>query len=426
MTTDSTGVLIVGASQAGVQLAASLRDLGWSEPITLIGAERHAPYERPPLSKKALLDGFTAESLSFRSESYYEDKRITLAVGRRVTRIEKEVDGSGVAFTDAGETFRFARLALTTGARARRLPVSGNDLAGLMHLRTVDDASALRERLQAATNVVVVGGGFIGLEVAATARQMGRNVTVILADDRLMARTVGEQVSEFFLGAHRRRGVEIHVSTRPAAFLDDGTGAVRGVELEDGQVLPADLVIVGVGAAPRTELAEQVGLEVANGIAVDEHCMTSDGSTVAAGDCVEAPSPVEGPSARMRFESVSTAVEQAKVAAATLVGVHAHYHAVPWFWSDQDNLKLQVAGLAEGHDLTVLRGTTDGEAFTVLYYRDDRLIAAECVNRPADFLAARAALNAGRSIRAEEASDATIPLKRLQCEVAHTAGAARS
>jgi 3-phenylpropionate/trans-cinnamate dioxygenase ferredoxin reductase subunit len=414
----SARVLVVGASQAGVQLACSLREHGWTGTVTVIGAEAHPPYERPPLSKKALVQGIDDEALHFRSPSFYADKGITLALGRHVDRIDQNADGSGVAVTSDGETFNFDRLALTTGARPRQLPLPGASLPGVLSLRSVDDATTLRQRLRAASRVVVVGGGFIGLEVAASALQLGKAVTVVLLDDRLMARAVGAPVSAFFLDAHRRRGVQVHLSTKPVAFLDDGAGALRGVELDDGRVLDADLVLVGVGATPNTELAQQLGLDVTDGIVVDERMLTSDGRTVAAGDCVRCPTPVSGSEpAQIRFESVSTAVEQAKVAAATLAGAQAAYTAVPWFWSDQGTLKLQAAGLTGGHDTTVLRGDPDDEAFTVLYYRQERLIAVEAVNRPADFLAARAALNAGRSISREAAPDVSVPLKKLQVEL---------
>lgn len=414
----SSGVLIIGASQAGVQLATSLRDLGFTEPVTLIGAERHAPYQRPPLSKRALLEGLTPESLQFRSASFYEDRNIRLALNRRVTRVDQNPDGSGVAWTSQGESFGYRRLALTVGARPRRLPITGSDLDGVLFLRDLDDAAALRERMRTAREVVIIGGGFIGLEVAATVRQLGKSVTVVLADDRLMARAVGSPVSDFFHQAHLRRGIDVRLSARPAAFIDDGTGSVRGVELEDGRFLTSDLVVVGVGAVPRTELAEQLGLRTANGIVVDERCVTSDGRTVAAGDCVECPCPVDSSGrVRRRFESVNTAVEQAKVAAATLAGVPGSYRSVPWFWSDQDSLKLQVAGLTDGYDHTVVRGVPGDESFSVLYYRQERLIAAECVNRPADFMAVRSALNAGRTIDPDAAADPAVALKHLQRQV---------
>jgi 3-phenylpropionate/trans-cinnamate dioxygenase ferredoxin reductase component len=408
------GVLVVGASQAGMQVAASLRDFGYPGPVTLVGAENHAPYQRPPLSKRGLLDTLTADSLHFRSPAFYESKGIDLALNRRITSIDKKNDGSGVAWSDRGEAFAFDRLALAVGARATQLPVPGNGLAGVVTLRSFDDALRLQGLLHSSRRVVIIGGGFIGLEVAATARQLGKDVSVVLGNDRLMARAVGGATSDFFHAAHLRRGVSVHLSSRPAAFLDDGTGSVGSVELEDGRRLPCDLVLVGIGAAPRTELAGQLGLEISDGIVVDENCVTSDGRTVAAGDCVSCPSPVDGVEGLMRFGSVNTAIEQAKVAAASLLGRPETYRSIPWFWSDQDSLKLQVAGLNTGHDRTVVRGTPEEEAFTVLYYRQDRLISAESVNRPADFMAARNAMNTGRTIDPERAAELSIPLKQLQ------------
>ncbi|WP_353946414.1 FAD-dependent oxidoreductase [Streptomyces sp. HUAS MG91] len=414
----SAGILVVGASQAGVQLAATLRERGFDGQVTLLGAENHPPYQRPPLSKKALQEGFTAESLHFRTTSFYEDQAITLALGHRVVRIDRGPDGSGIAWTDTEQGFAFDRLALTVGARPRRLPLPGAELAGVLALRSLDDAAHLGKRLRDAERVVVVGGGFIGLEVAASARLLGRDVAVVLADDRLMARAVGPLTSDLFLAAHRRRDVEVHLASRPTRFIGDGAGAVHAVELDDGQVLAADLVVVGVGAAPRTEVAEAMGLTVDDGVVVDERCLTSDGFTVAAGDCVRCPTPIgaRGP-AQVRFESVSTAIEQARVAAATLLGGRDTYRAVPWFWSDQGTLKLQVAGLPDGHDRTVVRGSAEEEKFSALYYRGDTLVAAECVNRPADFMAVRAALNAGLTIDASGAADPATPLKTLRREV---------
>ena len=411
------GTLIVGASQAGVQVAGSLREQGYDAPITIVGAELHPPYQRPPLSKALLHGGLTTDALLFRSPEYYAEQQIELALGERIAAVERAADGSGVAISASGRRFPFGRLALTVGARPRRLSMPGADLAGVRYLRDTEDALALRGDLARARQVVVVGGGFIGLEVAASARQLGRSVTVVLADDRLMKRAVEEPISQFFRAAHERRGIALHFGVSPASALGDGAGRVRALELTDGRVLDADLVVVGIGAVPRTELAEQLGLAVDNGIVVDEHGVTSDGTTVAAGDCASFPSPVPGPFGRMRFESVSTAVEQARVAAATLAGRAVPYRTAPWFWSDQFDLKLQVAGLSCGADRDVVRGDPNAEKFSVLYYRDDRLAAAECVNSPVDFLAVRSALGIGRTVPAELAADTSVPLKKLLQDV---------
>jgi 3-phenylpropionate/trans-cinnamate dioxygenase ferredoxin reductase component len=411
--TSGSGTLIVGASQAGVQVASTLRELGYAEPITIVGAELHPPYQRPPLSKALLQGELTTDALLFRSPQFYAEQRIELALGERISSVERSPDGSGIAFSESGRQFPFDQLALTVGARARRLPIPGEELAGVRYLRDAEHALALRDELTGAQDVVIVGGGFIGLEVAASARKLGKDVTVVLADDRLMSRAVGEPVSDFFREAHTRRGVALHFSVALTRFVDDGTGRVGAVELADGRQLKADLVVIGIGAAPRTELAERLGLAVQNGILVDEHGVASDGTTVAAGDCVSCPSPVTGPFERLRFESVNTAVEQAKVAAATLAGTPVAYRTPPWFWSDQFDLKLQVAGLSQGYDHFVLRGDPGVEKFSVLYYRDGRLAAVECVNSPLDFMAVRSALSSGRSVPAELAADVSVPLKKL-------------
>jgi len=412
------GTLIIGASQAGVQLASSLRELGYTDPVTLVGAKEHPPYQRPPLSKALLLGDATPESLLFRAPGFYPDQGIDLVTGERVVTVEKAADGSGIATSASGRRFPFDRLALTVGARARRLPVPGNDLAGVHYLRDSGEALRLREQLQQASDVLVVGGGFIGLEVAASARTLGRSVTVVLADDRLMNRAVQPPISDFFAEAHRRRGVDVHFGVALSRFVDDGAGRVGRVELADGRTFQADLVVVGIGAVPRTELAEQLGLAVDDGVVVDEHGVAPDGTTVAAGDCVSCPSPVPGPFGRMRFESVSTAVEQAKVAAATLAGVPVPYRAAPWFWSDQFDLKLQAAGLSAVADRYVVRGDPAAEKFSVLYYCDGLLVAAECVNSPADLMAVRTALAKGRTVPPELADDTSVPLKKLMQDVA--------
>jgi len=409
--TPDGGVLIVGASQAGVQLASSLRTFGWAHPITLIGAETHLPYHRPPLSKKALLDGIVPDDLALRSEHFFADNDINLILGERITHLQLE-NGAGVVTTDTGRNIAFARLALTVGARPRRLELPGADLAGIHYLRNNDDAAALRQALTATPRVVVIGGGFIGLEVSATARKLGCEVTVILADDRLMARAVSPHVSSYFMAAHQKYGVDIRCQTLPVAYSSDGGARVTGVELADGQVLAADVVVVGVGAVPRTELAEQAGLTVDGGIIVDEHALTSDGVTVAAGDCTLWPG-TRGSAAGTRFESVNAATEQAKVAAATLAGTPEPWVSTPWFWSDQFDLKLQVAGMVPKDGITVHRHDPTHSGTTILHYAGAQLVAAECINRPADFMAAKSALNKGRSIDPARAADTDVPLKTL-------------
>ena len=408
----SAGVLVVGANQAGVQLAVSLRHFGYQEPITLLGAEPHLPYQRPPLSKAFLSGATELASLAFRTQAFYDQQGITVVCGERVDEVALSGPaGSGRARTVTGRTLEFDRLALTVGARPRRLAVPGSELAGVCYLRRADDAARLRSELETATTVVVIGGGFIGLEAAAVARSMGRAVTVVEAADRLIARSVAPLVSEFYREAHERRGSAVHLGAAVTALEGDG-GRVRGVRLADGTRLAADLVLVGVGIVPRTELAEQLGLHCDGGIVVDEFARTSAPSVVAAGDCTASPNPLTG-AGRVRLESVQNAVSQAKVAAATLVGREEPYTDVPWFWSDQFDLKLQIAGLSAGYDDVVVRGDRAEDRFAVLYYRDRQLIAIDAVNSTADYLTVRKALAQKATIPADRAADPATPLKTL-------------
>jgi 3-phenylpropionate/trans-cinnamate dioxygenase ferredoxin reductase component len=413
-----SGTVIVGASQAGVQLAVSLRELGDTAPITLVGAEAYPPYQRPPLSKEFLTGTAGAESLAFRTAAFYADNGIDLVCGERVVDVALCSDGrpgsgsgSGTARTATGRELAFDRLALTVGARPRRLTVPGADLDGILYLRDVDDAERLRARLADAGRVVVVGGGFIGLEGAAVARAQGTHVTVVEAAERLVPRAVAPVVSEFYRQAHERRGTEVLLSTAVAGF-SGARGAVTGVLLADGTELPADLVMVGVGVVPRTELAEQLGLECAGGIVVDAHARTSNPSVVAAGDCTALPHPLTG-EGLVRLESVHGAVHQASVAAATLVGAEVETRSVPWFWSNQGQLRLQIAGLSTGFDSYVVRGDMADEKFSVLYYRDGDLLAVDAVNNPVDYMVVRKALTQGVSIPAERAADSSTPLKAM-------------
>lgn len=415
MTDMNAGVLIVGAGQAGVQLAVTLRDSGYPGAVTLVGAEPHAPYQRPPLSKAFLTGRADAAGLAFRTPGFYAQHEITLVCGERVNRITADAAGSGVAEAASGRTFGFTRLALAVGGRSRRIDVAGAELDGICYLRDVADARRLRERLAAAARLVVVGGGFIGLEIAAVARARGKNVTVVEAEDRLLARAVAPVTSEFYCAAHRRRGTEVRLGAAVTGFLG-ADGRVAGVELADGAVLPADLVLVSAGMAVDTGLAEQLGLACDRGIVVDELARTSNAAIVAAGDCTTQRH--RHSTGMVRLESVQNAVDQARTAALTVAGAPRPYRDVPWFWSDQDTLKLQIAGLSGGYDRCVVRGDPGAENFSALYYRRGQLIAAECVNRAADYLAVRRALSQGMTIPPGRAADTDLPLKTLTAAVA--------
>lgn len=417
--TTRTGLLIIGASQSGVQLAVSLRALGFDEHITLLGDEDHRPYQRPALSKEFLQGTVESESLIFRSNEYWADHNVALVKGEHIVRIDKEADGSGVAHASSGKQFPFKRLALTVGARARKLEIEGSDLDGVLYLRNADDALALKARVGDAQDVVVIGGGFIGLEAASSLQKMGKNVTVLEFGPRLVGRAVGEETADYFLQAHRARGLDIRLNTSAKRFTAAGTAdhrtAVAGVELQDGTVLPAQIVLVGIGVIPNTQLAEQLGLTVDNGIVVDRYALASDGTTVAIGDCANMPNPVPGsePGERIRLESVNNAIEHAKVAAYSLTGRREEYAGIPWFWSNQADLKLQIAGLCNGYDRTVLRRDEERGKFSVLYYRQGQVIAADCVNAPLDFMAVKNALAKGQNIPADAAADPATPLKTI-------------
>lgn len=402
-------VLIVGACQAGVQLAATLREGQHAGRVVLVGAESHLPYQRPPLSKAYLAGAANADSLALRAASWFDAQGIELVLGERVVAADLD---SGKAETDQGTVIRFDRLALTTGARVRRLTTSGAQLPGVHYLRDLSHADALAAALPGAEHVVVVGGGFIGLEAAAVAREKGKIVTVVELGERLMARTVAPVVSDFYREAHTRRGTTVLLGRAVVAV--EGTDRVSAVALDDGSRLPADLVLVGVGVDPRVELAEQLGLVVEQGaVRVDEWAQTSDPRVVAAGDVTLLPNP-QAPEALVRLESVQNAVDQAKTAAATLLGQDSPYRAVPWFWSDQAGIKLQTAGLSQGYDELVVRGRPAvEESFSVAYLREGHLLALDAVNRPADYMAARRALGRGRvPLTAEEAAH-DLPLKDL-------------
>ena len=408
----ATGLLIIGSSQAGVQLAASLRALGYAEPITLLGDENHRPYQRPALSKEFLQDVITKESLIFRTQEYWDEHDITVVKNERIVRIDKAPDGSGVAHARSGAQFPFRRLALTVGARARKLQLPGTDLPGVLYLRNADDALELKARVPAVQDVVVIGGGFIGIEAAASLRKLGKNVTLVEAGPRLIGRAVGPETSQFLYDHHTAAGIRILLDAQVESVI--AAGDAVGAVLVNGEEIPADLVLIGVGVLPNTELAQSLGLACDNGIVVDAHALCSDGVTVAVGDCANLPNPVPGAPAgdRVRFESVNNAIEQAKVAAYAITGNPEEYAGIPWFWSNQGELKLQIAGLSTGYDQTVVR-LHDDPKLSVLYYREGRIIAADCVNVPLDFMAVKAALAKGANVPAEGAADPAVPLKKI-------------
>jgi 3-phenylpropionate/trans-cinnamate dioxygenase ferredoxin reductase subunit len=411
----SDGVVIVGAGQAGFQVAASLRTEGYEGPMALIGDEPNLPYQRPPLSKAFMTGKQDIESTALRPLAFYESHRIELVTGARVTGIDRVARSVSLA-SDRGlrRSLRYNALVLAVGARNRTLSVKGAELDGVCYLRTDAEAVDIRQRLEQARDIVVIGGGFIGLELAAAARGLGKSVRVLEVQSRLMPRVVSGILSDFYLDVHSSQGVEIALGVALSEIAGK-QGKVSHVVLGDGSVFPADLVLVGIGVVPNIELARDAGLGVSNGIVVDEHLRTEDGSIYAIGDCADHPNPFANPSGggRARIESVQNAVDQAKCAAAAIVGRSENYRAVPWFWTDQFDIKLQMAGLSGGCGQVVTRGVPESRKFSLFYFRDGRLAAVDSVNRPGDHLAARKLIGAGAGITPEQASDLSVDLKTL-------------
>lgn len=395
------GVVIVGGGQAGLEAAALLRTQGYEGTVTLICEEPHAPYQRPPLSKDFLTGKQESDSVFLRALVFYEKHRIDLILGDRATEINR---GAKLVHLAEGGTIGYVQLILAVGARNRPLPAPGAEHA--LCLRTLDEAVTLKQRLaEARHHVVVIGGGFIGLEVAAAARASGKAVTVIEAAPRLMARAVSPVLSDFFLDVHRTQGAEV--------LLNTSVGEVRpdAVILTDGRRVAAHLVVAGIGVVPNVELAREAGLEVNNGILVDEFLRTSDPDIYAIGDCADHPNPFAG--GHVRLESVQNAVDQAKCVARAITGKPAPYRDVPWFWTDQYEFRFQMVGLSAGHDQAVLRGSIENRKFSVFYFKQGRLLAVDSVNRFGDHIAARKTLAAGAPLTPEQAADETVDLKKL-------------
>jgi 3-phenylpropionate/trans-cinnamate dioxygenase ferredoxin reductase component len=399
------GVVIVGAGQAGFQAAASLRKEGYDRRITLLGDEPGLPYQRPPLSKEYMTGDAAAEKVRLRPEAFYEKQRIGLRPGERLERIDPAARRLELA---SGERLGYEQLVLALGARPRPLRVPGGDLDGVHVLRTLADAEALRAALDEAEHVVVVGGGFIGLEFAAAARKRGAGVTVVETLQRPMARVVSPEISRYFTRRHEAAGATVLLEAGVEALEGQG-GKVASVRTADGRSLPADLVVVGVGIEPNTELAEAAGLAVDDGIVVDEYLTTSDPSISAIGDCAAYPSRHAGD--RVRLESVQNAVDHGRCVAARIAGKRAPYASVPWFWSDQHGCKLQIAGLTAGRERAVLSGDVEAGAFSVFCFEGDRLVGVESVNRPADHMAARKLLAGAPAVTPEQAADPSFDLK---------------
>ena len=397
------GMVIIGCGQAGGQAAASLRQEKYEGPITMIGQEPYIPYQRPPLSKQYLSGEQEKEKLSLRQESFYSEKEINLMLETSVLSLDphkKELQ------LEKGETVTYDKLLIATGGRPRKLEVDGHTLKGIHYLRNIDDVDAIKTQMSISQNLVIVGGGYIGLEVASVAIKKGLTVSVLEMESRILERVTTEEMSAFYHQLHTDEGVNILTSTQAKAFK--GSETVESVACGDHEI-PADLVIVGIGILPNTEMAEAAGLETNNGLVVDEHCRTSNEHIFAAGDCTNHPNPILN--RRLRLESVPNAMEQGRVAASNMLGGSKSYASMPWFWSDQYEHKLQMVGFSKDSDQSVVRGDMASKSFTVFYLKDDSIIAADSVNNPKEFMASKQLV--GKKASIEALADTSIELKTL-------------
>lgn len=401
-------LLIVGASYAGVQLAASAREMGFEEPIVIVGDETHQPYQRPPLSKGLLTGKTTVDKLQLRSADFFEQNRIDLRLGSRAEALDA---GARTLTLRDGTTLDYSWLALTTGARCRPFTLPGADLDGVMDLRTLDDALRVADAAGRTQRACVIGGGFIGLEVASALRARGAAVTVVEAQRHLLTRAFPPVMSAFVEDAHRRRGVDL-LTGRGVRALHGSQGRVAAVELDDGQRIDCDLVVLGIGVVPNAELAQQAGIAVDNGIMVDALGRSSAPRVLAAGDVANmALPPVPGGPARMRLESIQSANDGAKALASLVVAREQPCTAVPWFWSDQFDLKFQMAGLPVNGDEVVLRGDMTSDRFSVFYLRGGMLVASHSVNKPAEHMQSRKLIAARARFSAAQLADESFDLK---------------
>lgn len=400
--------LIVGGGHAGASAAAALRQLGYAGSVAILGAEPEAPYERPPLSKDYLSGEKTFDRLLIRPEAFWAERDIELLLGRTVERmapLEHQVT------TADGETFSYGHLIWAAGGRPRRLSCAGADLAGVHSVRTRADVDQMAAELPQVRQVVIIGGGYIGLEAAAVLTKLGKSVVLLEALDRVLARVAGEPLSRFFEAEHRAHGVDLRLGAVVDRLTEEG-GRVAGVKLADGEVIPAQMVIVGVGVLPAVEPLLGAGAAGGNGVWVDAQCRTSLPDIFAIGDCaLHANRFAQG--ADIRLESVQNANDQAKVAAKAIVGDPVDYDAIPWFWSDQYDLKLQTMGLLKGHDAWVVRGDPASRSFSVAYLRGDVICAIDCVNAVKDYVQARKLILEGVSINTALLADVGVALKDL-------------
>ena len=406
-------IVVVGGGQAGGQAVDSLRREGFDGEIFLVTAENQPPYQRPPLSKDYLAGRYDRDRVLLRPEAFYVESSIELLTGARVASIDPGAHRVGL---ETGRSLDYDRLLLATGSRVRRLDgMPGSDLEGVLYLRTIEDSDRIRAAMENAERVVVVGGGYIGLEVASVAVEAGCSVTVVEVTPRLLSRVATSELAAFYADLHRARGVEVRLGSSVARFRGGGSGgsggAIRSVELSDGTEVAADLVVAGIGIEPVTDLARNARIDCDNGIAVDPGCRTSAPGVFAAGDCTSHPNPFFG--RRVRLESVPNAMEQGRVAAAAMLGKDVSCESEPWFWSDQHGVRLQMAGLSDGADQTVTRGEFGGDSFITFHLRDGVLIGADAVNGVREFIFCRRLIAARARPDPAALADPSVPVRTL-------------
>lgn len=408
----SPSLVIVGAGHATGEMIATLRQEKYAGSILAVGEEVHIPYQRPPLSKGYLSGSMALEALHLRPRSSYETGNVQLLLGTKVDSIKP---GQKHVMLADGQEIAYDKLSINTGGRARPLAAPGaSDAAkcdNFHYVRTIEDIDRFRRHLAPGSRLIIIGGGYIGLEAAAVASKQGMQVTILEAASRILVRVTAPAISAFYMRIHQDAGVQIRTNVEVKGFeIDNGANRVTAVRF-DGDIVGADAVIAGVGLIPNTELAQACGLRVDNGIVVNEFCQTSDPNIVSAGDCTNQPSKLYG--RRIRLESVPNAVEQARTAALTLCNKPKAYDSLPWFWSDQYNLKLQMVGLSQGYEQLVLRGSTEGDSFSAFYLFEGRVIAADMVNRPNEFILAKRLVREKRAVDPTLLADESRPLKSI-------------
>jgi len=400
-------VIIVGAGHAAGQAAASLRQKKYAGEILMIGDEPYVPYQRPPLSKAFLAGELELERLYFKPANFYPDHDVETRLSTRVASIDKQAH---TVTLDDGEQLGYSKLILATGSRVRELPIPGNDLDGVHYLRNIADVQAMQANFQPGKKIVIIGGGYIGLEVAAVAVKTGLDVTILETESRVMNRVVAREISQFFQNMHTAEGAKLELGRR-AQEINGENGKVISVTCADGFTVDTDMVIIGIGIIPNAELAEDAGLKCSNGIVVDEHCQTGDPDILAIGDCTRHPNGLLG--RHLRLESVHNAIEQGKTAAANIVGQPSAYNQVPWFWSDQYDVKMQIAGMSDTHEQFVVRGDPATRSFAAFYLQQGKIVAVDAINSPREFMIGKKLVAAGAKIPIRDLADTNKDFKTM-------------